>query len=105
MKQLVFCNTVFVYSHFELLFEIYPDVSNYQLGAMIVQNNRPIAFFSRKLSSTQQRNTIIVKKLLGLIKTLQEFKGIILNQKIEGCSICKTFEQDALGLDSDHAIR
>jgi hypothetical protein len=34
-------------------FEIYTDASTTQLGAVITQGNRPIAFFSRKLSKVQ----------------------------------------------------
>eukprot|EP00804_Cyclotella_cryptica_P009365 CCRYP_009014-RA/>CCRYP_009014-RA protein AED:0.27 eAED:0.71 QI:0/0/0/1/0/0/3/0/313 len=36
-------------------FEIYTDGSKRQLGAVITQNNLPIAFFSRKLSVCQQK--------------------------------------------------
>eukprot|EP00804_Cyclotella_cryptica_P030446 CCRYP_008517-RA/>CCRYP_008517-RA protein AED:0.40 eAED:0.43 QI:0/0/0/1/0/0/3/0/175 len=36
-------------------FEIYTDSSKFQLGAVITQNNRPLVFFSRKLSPTQQK--------------------------------------------------
>ncbi len=35
-------------------FEIYTDSSKLQLGAVITQQNRPRAFFSKKLSPAQQ---------------------------------------------------
>ncbi len=44
--------TVLAYPDFLKPFEIYTDASSMQLGAMIAQDNRPIAFFSRKLSET-----------------------------------------------------
>jgi hypothetical protein len=44
---------VLAYPDFLKPFEIYTDTSSTQLGAMITQDNRPIAFFSRKLSKTQ----------------------------------------------------
>jgi hypothetical protein len=34
-------------------FEIYTDASSKQLGAFITQGNKPIAFFSRKLTEMQ----------------------------------------------------
>ena len=38
------------YPGYTLGFEIYTDSSKLQLGAVITQNNRPLVFFSRKLS-------------------------------------------------------
>ncbi len=45
--------TVLAYPDFSKPIEIYTDASLTQLGAMITQDNRPIAFFSRKLSEIQ----------------------------------------------------
>ncbi len=42
---------------------------------MITQDNRPIAFFSRKLSKTQQKYSVIEIELLAMGETLKEFKG------------------------------
>eukprot|EP00804_Cyclotella_cryptica_P009909 CCRYP_014161-RA/>CCRYP_014161-RA protein AED:0.44 eAED:0.76 QI:0/0/0/1/0/0/3/0/203 len=44
-------------------FEIYTDSSKYQLGAVITQNNRPLAFFSRKLSQAQQKYSVTEQEL------------------------------------------
>ncbi len=46
--------TVLTYQDFLKPFEIYTDASSTQLRAVITQDNRPIAFFSRKLSKNQQ---------------------------------------------------
>ena len=39
-------------------FEIYTDGSKTQLGAVITQNNRPLAFFSRKLTAAQRKYSV-----------------------------------------------
>ena len=46
------------YPKYGEVFEIYTDVSTRQLGAVITQNERPVAFFSRKLSRAQQKYSI-----------------------------------------------
>ena len=45
-------------------FEIYTDSSKLQLGAIITQQNRPLAFFSRKLSPAQQKYSVTNKSYL-----------------------------------------
>ena len=48
-------------------FTIHTDTSDYQLGAVsISQNNKPITFFSRKLSKAQCNCTTTVKELLAI---------------------------------------
>jgi hypothetical protein len=46
---------VLAYPDFTKPFDIYTDASTKQLGVLLTQDNRPIAFFSRKLSSTQSK--------------------------------------------------
>ena len=51
-------------------------------GQCISQNNKPIAFYSRKLQPAQRRYTTTEHKLLSIIETLKEFKNILLGQQI-----------------------
>jgi hypothetical protein len=50
---------------------------------MIIQDNRPIAFFSRKLSKMQQKYSVTEIELLAIVETLKEFKGMLWGQDIE----------------------
>ncbi len=45
-------DVVLAYLDYSKVFKIYTDTSSKQLGAVITQNNRPIAFFSQQLSNT-----------------------------------------------------
>jgi hypothetical protein len=54
-----------------------------QLGAVITQDNRPIAFFSRKHSKMQQKYSVIENELLAIVETLPEFKGMLWGQDIK----------------------
>ncbi len=51
-KAAIATEVVLVYPDFLKPFKIYTDASSTQLGAVIAQDNRPIALFSRKLSKT-----------------------------------------------------
>eukprot|EP00804_Cyclotella_cryptica_P029197 CCRYP_005341-RD/>CCRYP_005341-RD protein AED:0.37 eAED:0.37 QI:0/0/0/1/0/0/5/0/743 len=64
-------------------FEIYTDASSKQLGAVITQNNRSIAFFSRKLFVCQQTYSVTKIELLAIVETLKEFKGMLWGHLVE----------------------
>jgi hypothetical protein len=82
MKATITKDEVFAYPDYSQIFEIYTDASSKQLGAVITQDNRPIAFFSRKLSNTQYKYSITEIEQLAIVKTLKEFKGMLWGQNI-----------------------
>ena len=45
-------------------FEIFTDASTRQLGAVITQKGRPLAFLSRKLSAAQEKYTVTELELV-----------------------------------------
>ena len=55
VKAAIARDLVLAYLDFTKSFEIYKYASTMQLGAVITQDNRPIAFFSRKLSERQTK--------------------------------------------------
>jgi hypothetical protein len=57
-----------VYPEYSKEFEIYTDASSRQMGAVIKQQNRPIAFFSRKLSTMQQKYSVTDIELLAIVE-------------------------------------
>ncbi|MGH7974345.1 MAG: RNase H-like domain-containing protein, partial [bacterium] len=44
----------------------------------MTQESKPIAFYSRKLTPTQQRYTVMERELLSIVETLREYRGILL---------------------------
>jgi hypothetical protein len=89
------------YPDYSKVFEIYTDASSKQLGAVITQNNRPIAFFSWKRSDAQQKYSVTKIELLAIVETLKEFKGMLWGQNIKVFTDCANLMRDALGLTSD----
>jgi hypothetical protein len=93
------------YPDYSKVFEIYTDASSKQLGAVITQDNRPIAFFSQKLSDTQHKYSATKIKLLAIVETLKEFKGMIWGQNIKMFTDHTNLMRDALGLTLDRVYQ
>ena len=70
------------YPDFNAPFEIHTDASKLQLGAVISQKGKPIAFYSRKMNSYQQNYTTTEKELLSIVENLKEFHNILLGHQI-----------------------
>jgi hypothetical protein len=66
---------------FDEPFITHADASHRQLGAVISQDNHPVAFCGRKLNDTQTRHTTTERELLSIAATLKEFRMILLGHK------------------------
>ncbi len=105
IKATIAKDVVLAYPDFSKTFEIYTDASTMQLGAIITQDNRPIAFFSQKLSVAQSKYSVTEIELLAIVETLKEFKGMLWGQSIKVYTDHKNLTRDALGLTSDRVYR
>jgi hypothetical protein len=65
------------------VFKLYTDASSKQLVVVITQENRPFAFFSRKLYMMQQKYSVTKIELLAIVETLEEFEGMLWGQSIK----------------------
>ena len=70
MKRIMARETLLVFPNFNEPFHIYTDASKNQLGAVITQREKPIAFYSRKLNPAQTRYTTTERELLSIVETL-----------------------------------
>ena len=83
MKALVAKETILDYPDFSKNFTIHTDASDVKLGAVIMQEVKPLAFYSQKLSKVKINYTMTEKELISIVETLEEFQSILLGHKIE----------------------
>ena len=74
---MVSAETLLSYPDWKIPFTVHTYASYKQLGAVVSHNNKPIAFFSRRLIKTQRKYTTTEKGILVIVKFLKQFQGII----------------------------
>ena len=82
IKRIVARDILLTYPDFNETFMTYTNASAFQLGAVISQKGKTIAFYSIKITDSQQRYTVTESELLRILETLKEFKTILLGQKL-----------------------
>jgi hypothetical protein len=76
-------NNMILFPDFNKVFETHTDASDYQIGSVISQDQKPIAFYSKKLTATQRNYTVGEKEMLSIVETLNEFCTMLLGHKLK----------------------
>ena len=82
IKEVMAQDVLLAYPDFNLPFDIHTDASDFQLGAVISQNGKPIALYSHRLSISQRNYMTTERELLSIHKTLRKYRNILLGHKI-----------------------
>jgi RNase H-like domain found in reverse transcriptase len=72
LKSVISTETMLVYPNHELPWQVETDASDYQLVAVLKQEQKIVAYFLHKLNPAQHNYTTIEKELLCIIKMLRE---------------------------------
>ena len=81
IKQLLMNPPLLAYPDPDKPYEVISDASLTGCGAVLVQEGRPIAYFSSRFSSAERNYTTGEQELLGIIKALKEWRCYL-----EGCN-------------------
>ncbi len=105
IKATIAKDEVLAYPDYSKVFEIYTDACSKELGAVVTQDNRPIAFFGRKCSNTLCKYSVTKIELLAIVEILNEFKGMLWGQHIKVLTDHANLMKDALGLTLDRVYQ
>jgi len=83
LKKTIASETMLFFPDYTKPFDLYTDASDVQLGAVLMQENRPIAFFSRKLTSYQRNYGVGQKEMLCIVEALKEFWTMLLGYPVK----------------------
>ena len=81
MKALIAMDALLAYPGHNKLFEIETDLLDYQLGGMIKQEGRPMAYYSRKLIA-MEKNYTTIEECLAIVEILKHFWMVLLGSHI-----------------------
>jgi len=74
------------------------DASEKQIGGVVSQQDKPLGFFSKKLTETQQRYPVTEQELLAIAETLKYFRHMLLGHRI----IVRTDHKNLTHPDTNH---
>ena len=67
--------------NFSTVFEVEVDASVEGLGVVLMQKNRPIAFFSKGLSERSMRKSVYERELMALVLAVQKWHPYLLGRR------------------------
>lgn len=82
IKNHITAESLLTYPNFNKPFDVYTDASDRQLGAVILQDGKPLAHFSRTLNAAQRNYTTTDKETLSIVELLKEFRNILYGHQI-----------------------
>ncbi|WVZ24525.1 hypothetical protein V8G54_003069 [Vigna mungo] len=81
LKAVVTQALVLMLPDFTIPFVLETDVSGSAIGAVLIQNNHPIAYFSKKLNPRLQRQSAYVREFFAITEAVAKFRHYLLGHK------------------------
>jgi len=81
LKLLLQSDPILVHPDFSKQFTLITDASNFALGAVLMQQNKTIAYASRSLNDHEKNYSTIEKELLGIVWAVKYFRPYLYGRK------------------------
>ena len=82
MKAIIVADEIIAFPEYSIPFHVYTDASYLQLGAAIIQRDKPISYYIKKITPAQQNYTTTEKELLACVKTFKEYSKMLTGAQI-----------------------
>eukprot|EP00252_Welwitschia_mirabilis_P022227 TRINITY_DN5971_c0_g1_i1.p1 TRINITY_DN5971_c0_g1~~TRINITY_DN5971_c0_g1_i1.p1 ORF type:complete len:224 (+),score=25.42 TRINITY_DN5971_c0_g1_i1:1403-2074(+) len=97
LKQAMTSAPMLTLSNFSIPFVVETDASKSRIGAVLMQLERPIAFFNKKMGPKMQATSTYIKELYAISEAAMRWRQYLLGHhfftRTDHCSITKVFSQ------------
>ena len=107
MKRQMTESAMLAFPNFDLPFDLYTNVSDYQVEASLIQRKEsefPIGYFARKFNSAQSKYTVTEKNILSIIEWLKYFCTIIYGHRVTTHTDHKNLTYENSDYSSDRSL-